>query len=272
VRRVSPPDARLLALTPFLVALPEHLSCLDLAPLGIAVPERFDPLRSASAPFLERLVRLDRLAFGPEGMPMPRWLFYEGADLPGAIVGLGRPVEALDARTRDRFGVAPTGSGLAPLAMYIALPTVEPGVFFGHNLASVGRQLPTPLRGLGRFVKALGVAAYRCTRLRGATQWDSPALHIHVGLGPLRLLTAWTPAHSEAWTLTYEVEVREGGLRRLAGDPRGEAPSMAVTEWMDPADHAAQRRLQAALEAGEPAWVVGRPEARGVPIHRPAAR
>ena len=36
------------------------------------------------------LVRLDRLTFGTEGMPMPRWLFVDGAGLPGGIAGLGR--------------------------------------------------------------------------------------------------------------------------------------------------------------------------------------
>ena len=35
------------------------------------------------------LEQLDALTFGPEGMPMPLWVFYNASELPGGIVGFG---------------------------------------------------------------------------------------------------------------------------------------------------------------------------------------
>lgn len=262
--------ARLERLRPFVVATPPHQECFDMAPLGRSIAEahRFDPLHTRSAPFLARLERLDRLAFGPEGMPMPRWLFFDGAELPGAIVGLGIAVEALDEAQRRFLEIGPAEeSGLVPLAMYIAIPMLEAGAFFGHNLASVGRQLPgAPLRGLGSLAKAIGLATLRCTKQLGATQWDSAALHVHTRLGPLELITAWTPAHSEPWTLTYSVDIDEDGLWRLAG---GSAPEAGEAErWIERDDHRAMRELQEELEAGAGWAIVGRPSPRGLPLAR----
>jgi hypothetical protein len=35
-------------------------------------------------------------------------------------------------------------------------------------------------------------------------------------MGPLALLTAWTPAHAEAPSLTYRVDLDDAALRSLA--------------------------------------------------------
>jgi hypothetical protein len=258
----QPERASLERLRPFVVATPDNLARLDLAPLGrpIAPEDRFDPLVRPSLPLLRLLERLDRVAFGPEGMPMPRWLFFDGAELPGAVVGLGRGAAALSDDARALLGVPDGYEGVVPLAMYIAMPTVEPGGWLGHNLASVGRRLPgAPLSGLGRLTKAVALSALRCRLQVGATQWDSAALHVHTRMGPLELVTAWTPAHSEPWTLTYRVRVDGAVLEGLAG--RGAArPALAPTTWIRSDDHDAMRALQARLEAGERWRVAARPE------------
>jgi len=263
------PRADLSRLRPFVVATPSHQAALDPCPLGrpIAPAHRIDPLRTRSATFLERLERLDRLAFGPEGMPMPRWLFFDGAELPGVIVGLGIDARALSEDQRAFLELEDEPRGLVPLAMYIAIPMLEPGAWFGHNLASVGRQLPgAPLRGLGSLTKAVALAAMRARTQLGATQWDSEALHVHCRMGELDLLTAWTPAHSEPWTLTYRAHITDRALENLAHGRAAQAPPSA--RWVEGDDYGAMRTLQEEIEGGARYAVVGRPGPRGVPIAR----
>ena len=260
---VHPANERLLRdLAPFVVATPEHQARLELAPFGIAIPAigRIDPLRASSARFLGLLSKLDALTFGPEGMPMPRWLFLDGSALPGGIVGLARPASALDPEARALFGLPDDDEGLVPLAMYIAVPTLDRGVWVGHNLASAAERLPRRgLEGLGRLTKALGLAVYGARAQIGATQWASRALHVHARLGPLELLSAWTPAHADIETLTYRAAIDDTTLHHLAGDPAGHVDHPPPDLWIDSADPLAMQSLQARIEAGERFQIVGPP-------------
>ena len=91
---LHPRNERLLRdLVPYVVATPDNLARLDLAPFGLAVPDegRIDPLHTRSETFLTLLSRLDAITFGPEGMPMARWLFVDGSELPGGIGEPGTP-------------------------------------------------------------------------------------------------------------------------------------------------------------------------------------
>jgi len=275
--RLAPKNATLLArLRPFVVAIAEHREAFDCAAFGlpIAVANRIDPLCAASAPFLELLRRLDAATFGPEGMPMPRWVFFDGAELPGGIVGFGAPVSELAPSTLTLLRVEPDFDGLVPLSMFIAIPTHEPSIWMAHNLASMAPQVPHEgLDGLGGLTKAYGLAVYRARRQIGATQWNSSALSIHVRLGPLELLSAWTPAHSEPWTLTYGVDLSDARLLNLARDPAGVVDTPEVDLWVDSQDHALQRDLQGRIERGERFQIVGKPELVGherlrVPVGR----
>ncbi|MBE7485792.1 MAG: hypothetical protein HS104_38200 [Polyangiaceae bacterium] len=267
MRQLEPKNRALLArLRPFVVAITEHQSAFDCAAFGLEIQERdrMDPLRVASAPFLELLRRLDAATFGPEGMPMPRWVFFDGAELPGGIVGFGADVAELQPNTRELLRVEAGYHGLVPLSMFIAIPTHERGVWMAHNLASMAPQVPSEgLDGLGGLTKAYGLGVYRAARQIGATQWNSSALSIHTRLGPLELLSAWTPAHSEPWTLTYGVDVAEARLLNLARDPAGAVETPPPDLWVDSEDHALQRELQARIEAGERFQIVGKPEVAG---------
>ena len=75
-------DAVFERLTPYIVAPSFTLDSLELEPFGLPVTARIDPLKLSSTPFLDRLERLDSLTFGPEGLPMPRWVFFDCAELP----------------------------------------------------------------------------------------------------------------------------------------------------------------------------------------------
>ena len=248
-------NARLLAdLELFVVATPDNQARFDLRPFGLVVADdaRFDPLRREAAPFLDRLARLDALTFGAEGMPMPRWVFYDCAEIPGGIVGFGARAATISSDVRALLEVPEGAEGIVPLSMYIAIPTLEPGVWMGHNLS-------TARRGLGGITKAVALKVFRASAQIGVTQWDSAALFVHTRMGPLELLTAWTPAHSHAASLTYRVTIDDAALLRLARVPSGEAVRPPADRWIDSGDHAAIEALQARIEAGERFCVVGPP-------------
>ncbi len=202
-------------LCPFLVAPAFNLELLNTSPFGLEIDEEhhIDPLRASSETFLDILQAMDAITFGPEGMPMARWVFYDGSELPGGIFGFGMPAREAPEVVSIDLPVPDDYDGIIPLAMFIAVPTPEPGTFFGHNLASTNRVFPSlGLKGLGTVTKAVGLEVYRAERQVGATQWDSLALFIHTRFGPLELETAFTPAHGELNTLTYTCPCTEDSL------------------------------------------------------------
>ncbi len=263
----------LAAMVPYLVVTPNHLDFLDRRPFGIEIPDEgiVDPTKMASERFLLLLQTLDQLTFGPEGMPMPRWVFYDCAELPGAIFGFARRAETLPRAVGDALGLEPGETGLVPFSMYAAIPVRPPGVWFGHNLASLNPTFPVlHLKGLASITKALALRVFRCQVQLGATQWDSDALHIHTRFGPLDLVTAWTPAHSEAETLTYRFDVTDDKLRHAYGDPSVSLVYPEPDFEVNADDRQAMQDLQSRIESGERFVVSGPPrwhfKGRRIPI------
>jgi hypothetical protein len=268
-------DELLSRLTTYLVAIPDHVRHLDLAPFGVTIPEGnvVDPLRTSSETFLRLLQTLDKLTFGPEGMPMPRWVFFNGAELPGAIYGFALPVGEVDDDVRAQMGVPEDYEGLIPLSMYIAIPVRPPHTWFGHNLASLNPVFPQlKLKGLASVTKALALKCFGCTVQIGATQWDSEALHIHTRFGPLDVMTAWTPAHSEPWTLTYRFDITDDKLRYALGDPSAEMSYPEPDFEILRSDEEAQRALHMRIEAGEKFVLAGRPSGHGQDMRVPITK
>ncbi|HEX7841135.1 MAG TPA: hypothetical protein VF469_26840 [Kofleriaceae bacterium] len=254
----TPHDELIARLVPFVVAPPFNRLALDLAPFGLPIVDEhvIDPLKLSSEQFLTLLQRLDGLTFGPEGMPMPRWVFYDCAELPAAIFGFALRAADTDPRLAAQYPVPKGYAGLVPVSMWAGLPMFRPGHWFGHNLSSLApvadRVAPgMSLKGLGSVTKALGMKALRVRRLYGATQWASAALFIHSKFGPLELVTAYTPAHSEAETLTYAFDATDESLRATLGDPKARLARPEPSEWIDAHDTATLMRLQDRIEAGE---------------------
>ncbi len=266
-------------LVPYVVATPLNSGLLDLAPFGLDVaPEHLiDPTRMSSQTFLTLLHRLDGLTFGPEGMPMPKWVFYDCAELPGAIFGLGRPAASLWPKMRRFFQVPDDYDGIVPLSMYIAIPMQQPGVWFGHNLASLAPVIRREdlahinLRGLGSVTKGLALKCFGARYFWGATQWLSKALFIHVKFGPLDLATAYTPAHSTAETITYGFAVTDAKLRAAMGDGSTQLTRPAIDFWVDGDDVAAMHQLQSRIENGERFCVPAAPR-HGETVQVPIAK
>lgn len=262
------------AYRPFLVCSSVSLAHFDTAPFGLAIPEGnvVNPLRMESEIFLHLLQRLDRLTFGPEGMPMPRWVFFDCAELPGGIFGFAKEADALSGRARKKLEVPRDYHGLVPFSMYIAIPMFKPGCWLGHNLASLNRVFPEEkLGGLGRITKGIALKVFRAAVQYGASQWDSVALYIHARFGPLDLLTAYTPAHSFAATFTYRFAITDECLRAACGDPEVELSRPQASFYLDTGDEKTMQELQAKIEAGDRFCIVGPPKREGDRVTVPIA-
>jgi hypothetical protein len=253
-------DALFTQLGTFIVGMKDQLEAAELDPFGVATRWLIDPTHSANATFFELLQRLDALTFGTVGMPMEKWIFYDCAELPGFIYGFALNSDALTPDEMSLLGVPRDYLGPVPVSMYIAIPMRERGAWFGHNLASLNRQLTgRKLSHLGTLTKAMALRAMRATTNVGVTQWSSMALHIHTKFGPLDLETTWTPVHSFPASLTYAFPVSEDTLRAALGDPTVQVSRPLATEWLDADDTDAMQSLQRLLEAGGRVTLAGPP-------------
>lgn len=257
-------------LTPFVVTTEANKAAVDTAPFGLKIARRnrIDPNRMDSEGFCALLQNLDGRTFGPEGMPMDRWVFYDCCYMPGLIFGFGRPVESVPASTREILGVPASYEGLVPYSMYIAIPMAAPGAWMGHNLASIAPMLTEEnLKGLGTITKSIALRAFGVQHFFGATQWDTHALHVHSKFGPLELHTAYTPAHSEAKTLTYAFAVTDDALLGAMGAPGVSFDRPAPELWIHPDHVETMLAVQDRIEAGERFLIPGPPRADGgVPV------
>ena len=257
----------------FLVAPPDSLEHADTSPFGLEIDWHIDPLKAGSGHFLDMLQTLDGLTFGPEGMPMDKWVFYDCSELPGFIYGFATPAKDLSPEERILFKVNDDYTGPVPLSMYIAIPMIERGAWFGHNLASLNRVLPErKLHHLGTITKALALKAYRVERFVGATQWTSKALFIHTKFGPLELLTTYTPAHSIHETLTYAFDVDDACLKAACGDPAVTLHRPTATLHLSSEDVEEMKRLQVEVEQGARFTLCGPAAERLGALHHPIAR
>ena len=249
-------------LCPFLVAPSFNLDLLDTSPFGLEIGDEnlVDPLLTSSETFLDILQAMDAITFGPEGMPMARWVFYDGSELPGGIFGFGLPAGDAPKEVTSGLPVPGDYDGIIPLAMFIAVPTPEPGTFFGHNLASTNHVFPSlGLKGLGTVTKAMGLEVYRARRQGGATQWDSLALFIHTRFGPLELETAFTPAHGELNTLTYTCPCTKESLLAALAVPGVALERPDPTLWVSSEDADTILGLHQQIEAGTRFCIPGPP-------------
>lgn len=246
-------------LLPYLVATQALQRRLDLEPLGHVFPPELvlDPTRRASGPFLDLLEKLDAATFGREGMAMPRWAFYDCAELPGAVAGLGCAARHAPPDARAAFGDVSDDTFL-PLSMYMAIPTLTEHEWLGYSLCSL--ELPSSAF-LGASVDiatlALSVTALRAKLVTGTVQWSSPHLGPTARFAPLSVLAAWLPAHTRAETCVFRFDVDRDRLERaLASEVHAEGD----VDWLSADDRDAHHVAQARIEAGERCFIVGVPE------------
>ena len=67
---------------------------------------------------------------------------------------------------------------------------------------------------------ALGLQVFPIKTLYGTTQWRSPKLQVYADLGPLELVTAYTPAHSLPRTLSFRLPLHDLQHNTVLASPR----------------------------------------------------
>lgn len=175
---------------------------------GLDVLQR-DPLSMKEENFARTILEIEGRAFQQSGMPMPGWVFFDCGLIPGIVSGFCYKTDKLPETIKTVLGSNFLNTVWTPLSLFIAIPCGNQKEWVAHNLSSINALLPKEERfyGLGFLSKAFGLWYANIDQLCGMTQWQSPALKLHVNYGDFSLLTAYTPVHSHPQTLTYRCKL-----------------------------------------------------------------
>ena len=223
-----------------------------------------NPLEMDQVDFGDRILTLESKAFGPSGMAMPRWVFYDCAIVPGFVAGFVHRTATLPEAVRRALLIDPESESKnpqaewTPLSLFIIIPTMSrDGEWVAHNLCSVNSLLTKEEQfyGIGFISKAFGLWYANVRTCCGITQWKSPAVRLHAHYGDFEILTAFTPVHSYSRTLTYRVKVDVNHwtsffTKKPVDDGFMDRYEPAGFE-IDPNDEASMIAFQRRLEQGE---------------------
>ena len=179
-------------------------------------PVHKDPFNFDELEFAEMIYHLENAAFGGSNMPMPRWVFYDCAVMPGFVAGFAMRSSALSDSLKKVLRWKP-GFEWTPISLFIIIPTMKKGEWVAHNLCAVNSLLDEKDRfyGLGFLSKAFGLWYANVETCCGITQWGSPALKLHTHFGHLQILTSYTPVHTHPNTITYRSKVDTSSWERF---------------------------------------------------------
>ncbi|HAN30998.1 MAG TPA: hypothetical protein DCQ06_05320 [Myxococcales bacterium] len=267
---------------PFVIARRDFSSLLPREVLGFTLDERhyIDPQQTRHAEFMQLLRRLDELCFGPNGMPMPSWVFYDCAVMPGLFFGFGLPAAEIEPWCRQAMHIPEGYVGLVPVSQFIAIPTLEnanmgdtPATWLMYSAESINQVSPgfAPA-GLLRLTLALGLQMLPMNTLLGTTQWRSHKLSNYIELGPLELVTAYTPAHTIPSTLSFRLARDRMDLLTLLSSPGKPPGAPPPNDWLNPDDPQALEDLQKSIEVGDKVLLVGQPQYYGSEVRVPLYR
>jgi hypothetical protein len=249
---------------PYVIAREAVRPSLDLRPFRLEVTEDclFDPMRAASGPFIDLVKRLDDATYGPLALSMPSWVLYDCAVMPGVVFGFGRPAPTVEPWVKTALQVPDDYEGLVPMSILIAVPRVDRQSVLVYTLCSINQVAAGAApEGLWRLTLAAGTRALGCEQMMATCQWRSPQLGLFAGMGPLELVTAWTPAHDNPTTCTFTVGTNRSARERLLrGDLTGPE---GIHRYLDADDHDAMQALQSEIEGGLRIAIAGPAETRG---------
>lgn len=216
-----------------------------------------NPLEMDEVTFADRILSLEAKAFGPSGMAMPRWVFYDCAIVPGFVAGFAHRTATLPEPVKRMLTIE-EGDEWTPLSLFIIIPTMSraKGEWVAHNLCSVNSVLDKQdqFYGIGFLSKAFGLWYANVKTCCGMTQWTSPAVRLHAHYGDFEVLTAYTPVHSYSRTLTYRVNIDPTiwptfFTKKLRDGFH--ANHVAAGFEVDPVDEDSLKAFQRRLERGE---------------------
>ena len=230
-----------------------------------------NPLHMSSRGFGDQIMKMETMAFGPSGMPMPRWVFYDCAVMPGFVAGFAHRTSTLPEEIKTILTVDPSNEW-TPISLFIIIPSMGEGEWVAHNLSSINALIPKEHRfyGLGFLTKAFGMWQANIESCCGMTQWQRPAVRLHSHYGPFEILTSYTPLHSYARTLTYRLKTNTEywreffGLAQVENDfnQRFQATGFEV----DPKQDSSLKDLQSRIEEGEGPFFLSATEVRKKPL------
>lgn len=219
-------------------------------------PEFINPLYVSEVEFGNQILELEGRAFGPANMAMPRWVFYDCAITPGFVAGFAIQYKNLSEDLKKLMPYAGKHEWV-PLSLFIIIPTMSTDdEWVAHNLCTVNSLLPKEKNfyGLGFLSKAFGLWYANVKICCGFTQWGNPAVRLHSYYGPFEILTAFTPIHSYARTLTYRVQLESKSWDNFfSKNPIDDFKDRFRPNQLKvhPKDESSLRDIQRRLEQGE---------------------
>jgi hypothetical protein len=204
--------------------------------------------------FGDAILFLENQAFGAD-LAMPRWVFYDCAVVPGMVCGFAIHRERIPSGWQFRLIGNMAKLEWVPISLFITIPTVFPGEWVAHNLCTVNSLLPSheQFYALGFLTKAYGLWYGNVKKVMGMTQWHKPALKLHSHYGYLKVLTAYTPLHTHAQTMTYGCEIDplvwEAFFHRRE-DQNFQTRFKKTSHTLNPLSENDMRRVQALIEQG----------------------
>ncbi len=212
-----------------------------------------DPLTMKEVSFANQILTLEARAFQKSAMPMPRWVFYDCAIMPGFVCGFARRTSSFNHREKNILEVNPDLEW-TPISLFIIIPTLRQGEWVAHNLCTVNSLVDADdkIYALGFLTKAFGLWYANVEVLCGMTQWESPAIRLHSHYGPFEVLTAYTPVHSYARTLTYRSRLNFDYWPSFFTQDSSLASGYRYAGFeVDPKSEDSLKQVQARIESGE---------------------
>lgn len=232
-----------------------------------------NPLQVREIDFGNQILKLETACFAKSGMAMPRWVFYDCAIIPGFVAGFAirrshASKEMLDILT------PPNDCEWLPISLFIIIPSMAEREWVAHNLCSANSIVSEKNRlyGLGFLTKSFGLWYANVEICCGITQWASPAVRLHTHYGDFEVLTAYTPVHSYARTLTYRVTVETAEWKRFftsKASPDFEKRYQPAGFEVHPDDEDSLRSFQAKLEESREKYFLDATQIRTQPLKAP---
>lgn len=246
-------------LEPYIFSFGGNFQYFDRSPLSKEVKSEnlFDCTKTATESFYNLLRQMDAITFGDQGMAMDGWMYFDCSAMPGAITGFGIQQNALPKSLLEKLKIPSEYKGIIPISMFIAIPMLGES-WFGHNLSSLKSELGEEYAGLGLLTKAMGIKILKIKTMYGATQWNSPAIHIHSQLADMELVTAITPVHTHRNSLCYKsIYTNKGIEEALSGKSR---KALIDFKLISGTDFKFFEQIQLFLEKDKKVIICGRPE------------
>lgn len=230
-----------------------------------------NPLQMKEVDFADQILRLESACFAKSGMPMPRWVFYDCAIIPGFVAGFALNRAQASREILDVLQPSKDTEWL-PISLFIIIPTMGPKEWVAHNLCSINSLVSesSKLYGVGFLTKAFALWYANVEICCGITQWNSPAVRLHTHYGDFEVLTAYTPVHSYARTLTYRLSVDPVEWKRFFTSQRSsdfsqrfESAGFDVT----PADDESLKSFQLKLETSKEKYFLDSNQIRTQPLN-----